>query len=89
MKFDGKLIDKNYLQRFGTIILDHAWKKRTSWAGPCHYPYLHLHMEGGEEIDDKSRPHVEYTRAIYPYITDSVSCLTLDGPLRRFIQNLS
>ena len=45
-------------------------------------------MEVVEQIADQSIPHAENMRAIYPYIPDIVSCLTLDDPVWMFIPNL-
>ena len=36
---------------------------------------IHLHLEGDEEIFSEPIPHTKYTRAIYPYIKNSVRYL--------------
>ena len=42
------------------------------------------HRGGGEEMAAEPKPHLEYTRAIYPYIIIFIHCLTPPGPLKTF-----
>ena len=41
---------------------------------------IFLNLDGGEEIASEPIPHAEYTRMIYPYVTDRFNCLTPHGP---------
>ena len=45
-------------------------------------------MEGGEEISAEIIPHTKFKSAIYPYIPNSVSCLTPDVPVQIFSPKL-